>query len=225
MKHSKTKQNDLADKVRRCYQFERNQYLCQCERPANYRVPACWDADSTESREGSVWHKLAHFCRRRGVDPLRYVQWCLSMGQLLLGPPPEPNQLLSPRRMDAYEISRPKRREEIRVLLRVEKAAAKRHFAYLKATGRSPEDAWAATLLDDSLGLSPLFRRAIALARGGKRFRKIAREFEAGALLQYQYDATDYDDCWGSNFVPPGFAERAAGFYDWLLAGKPRARH
>lgn len=38
----------LASKLRKCYQFERNCLSLRLNRPAHYRVPACWDGGSIE---------------------------------------------------------------------------------------------------------------------------------------------------------------------------------
>src|SRR5262245_58197193 len=93
----------LADRLRRCYQFERNRLHQLQRRDKAYRVPACWRAGGPEGPRESVWHRLARLCRKRDIDPIRYVQWCLSLDTVLLGWPPEPNQLQSPAWMARFQ--------------------------------------------------------------------------------------------------------------------------
>src|SRR4051794_30678591 len=108
MKTRLTELDLLADRLRKCYQFERNQLNRQFSRPGDYRVPQLWRGGGREKEGKSVFRQLALFCRNQGIDPVSYVQWCLHPAHVQLGHPPEPNQLLATRKMDAYRDSQPK---------------------------------------------------------------------------------------------------------------------
>src|SRR4051812_10125282 len=109
MKTTPSDLNALADKLRRCYQFERNHLKRRYKEPDDYRVPALWGTGGREARKkDSLWHKLAKFCGNRKIDPIHYIQWCLGVGLGPYVPPPEPNQLLEVRRMEAYSADQEK---------------------------------------------------------------------------------------------------------------------
>src|SRR4051794_15219629 len=102
MKRTDSDIDILADKLCKCYQYERNQLARCCNQRDNYRVPKLWLGGGREKKRKSVFHQLALFCRRQQIDPVRYLQWCLDIGQVLVAPPPEPNQLLAQKKMGAY---------------------------------------------------------------------------------------------------------------------------
>jgi hypothetical protein len=206
----------LADRLRRCYQFERNNFEYKCGRPHDYRVPSCWDAGGPESREASIWHKLARFCQRRKIDPFRYVRWCLDMNQLGLNPPPEPNMLLSAERMDSYLARQAMAKKHVRIRVQVETQAAESQFHFQLFCCKSQRRAWGLTLGSGGLDLSPLTRYLIALKLGGETFLALAAKYEALALYQYYENPAAYDACW-RDMIPPGFAERAAAQYQLFL--------
>lgn len=212
----------LADKLRKCYQVERNQLNRALLRDPGYRVPKDRRASGPEGKRDSVWKKLARFCQKRKIDPLRYVQWCLSVNQVLLGRPPEPNQLLAPSKMDEFVKSWPKQvqRDQERLKREMDIASCS-HSAY-KTAGVKPEDAWAVVLLDTGLEISPLVRFWLARTIGGERFDKIADRFEVNALLQYHRNPIAYDACRPlRRRLPEDFADKAEWLYDRLLDKEP----
>jgi hypothetical protein len=210
----------LADTLRKCYQFERNQLARRLCRPDGYRVPKIWQSGSREKKGKSLFHKLALFCQRRKIDPIHYIQWCLHLNQVLLGGPPEPNQLLNPKKMTAYLESQHKLQQACLISLKLETDSAGCEWNF-KSNGSSPADAWAIVLLNERLELSPLLRYVYAFSFMNKRFDKIAHRYEAAAMLQYQANSEIYERCKIMKLLPPDFAERAAHYYEQLLDKEP----
>lgn len=224
MTRNSSDQTDVARRLRNCYQFERNCYaLRAANRSTRYRVPRCWDVTPTKRAEGrrvSIWHKLARLCQAREMDPVHYIQWSLSEHPFIMRFPPEPNQLLDPARMDAYKANVPKKGQEIRVKLLIQRREAEAQVSYYRSGGETTKVAWSMTLLNKGLSLSPLFCYCIARVIDNKMFRRIAAHFEERALYQYQLHASLYDEYW-KPLIPKGFAEVAAEFYDRLLDQEP----
>jgi hypothetical protein len=215
------KVNEMAQarRLRACYQFaRRNTEMLLRDR--SYRVPACLDLDRVpgpEATRDSVWQKLERSCRRRQIPPVPYIHWRLSIDQVRLSRPPEPNQLLDPRRLEAYRASQPRERRKLAVRLLVQDNTARRHFIYYRAGGlMSPEDAWACVLADRMLELTPLFRFTWARIVGTPRLDTLARLFEAEAMVQYYCQQGLYDAVWGK-LLPADLASRAPVIYDQIL--------
>jgi hypothetical protein len=212
-----------ARKLRACYQLARNNTEVAL-RGKNYRVPACWGLDrgrGPEATRESVWHRLERYCRCRQIPPISYIHWCLSVDQVLLSRPPEPNQLLDPRRMEAYRASQPRERRKFAIRLLIQDNVAQRHFRYHRAGGTmSPEDAWALVLADRLLELTPLFRFTWARIVGTPRLDTLARLFEVEAMVQYYSQQDLYDAVW-EKLLPAGLASRAAEIYDKILDQQP----
>lgn len=145
------------------------------------------------------------------------------MDALQLERPPEPNQLLSARRVEAYLADRDRARAYRRLRLRLEVGRARTQACLLRTSyGLSDEDAWASVLLDPMMELSPLFRYCVARLLGGDRLVRVAAKLEAQAALQYERDPAGYDGCLGGA-IPRDFASRSRAVYDGLLAGYARA--
>lgn len=214
----------LADKLRKCYQFERNQLLRSHNRPDNYEVPEHWRGGGREKKGKSTFHQLALFCQKQEIDPIHYIQWCLHPAQVLLEKPPEPNQLLTLLKMNTYRESQPKRRKAQLEAFNREMNYARDEYGF-KVRSVTAKRAWTIVLLNGSLEVSPLFRYACALtlALGDKKehYLNIAENWEARAMFQYQYDPEVYDRSWVKVVLPPDFAERAAHFYAQLIDKEP----
>lgn len=211
---------ELERRVRAVYEFERSQYMSILrEDGVRYRVPRhCDGAGGPEGRRGaSVWRRLIGACRERGIDPINYVQWSLSLRTLGLSRPPEPNQLLSRQNVGAYIRNRPNVRRSIELAVWLERQTAKRRLAYAELYCKlSLPKAWANVLGGELAELSPLFRYAAAHAIGGKALLRIASGIEDRASWQYQLDHVLYDECW-EPLIPAGFARRSAEIYDRLI--------
>ena len=220
MKANRSDLDALADRLRKCYQFERNQLARHFGRPDGYRVPQRCRPGGREKAGRTAFHQLALFCRKQGIDPVHYVQWCLGGDQVLLGSPPEPNQLLAPQKMADYRESQEKLRPHCLASLQREMSYASSawHFQGGVAT---PEDAWASVLLNEHLEVSPLVRHFLAFSLQSERFRKIARRYAPGAMLQYQHDPEVYTQSTIMAHLPPDFAKRAARYYERLLDQEP----
>jgi hypothetical protein len=119
--------------------------------------------------------------------------------------------------MAAFAEALPRVHRNIKVRFTVESNAARSGIGSHQVMYHSSmEESCTCTLLDDSAGLSPLFRFGLARSLGSP-LRRIAERYEAGAMLQYQYDPDVYDRDWGEPFVSPGFRDRATRFYDTLI--------
>lgn len=210
----KTKNSDLASDgtfLARAYAFERNRLLQIVVGPHDgYALPACWRPCAP------VWRKLAAAAKTQGVDPVRYVRWCLELGQVGRGlDAPEPNRLLERRRMDAYRVASAEVRRGISVQFTVEKATARRHLNVRQSVyEESPEFALMYVLADDSLGLSPLYRYLLALTAGTPKLKILAGRLKRDAKFQFSKDAEENMAVYGAaGRLPAGFADDAARLY------------
>lgn len=211
--------NQLADRLRKCYQLERNRLTVNQKGEAGYRTPTTKRSGGPEGRGSSVWVKLARFCAKQKIDPIRYIQWSLSIDRVLLGQPPEPNQLLSPTTMNEYRRDQDKQRLHNSRRFNHEMDVARIHFGSYRRSFK-PERAWAIVLVEPFLEISPLMRYCLATIFGGERFHKIADIWEARALSQYHRNPDAYA-CWPAGMIPVGFAKKAERQYDRLLEEEP----
>lgn len=205
-----------------CYQFERYRLATilagdhdddDTAGPVAYVLPTCWNAGNP------VWHKLYTFCRTRKIDPVRYVRWCLELNRVGLAPPPEPNQLLRPAAMRAFEAGLRDVRKNLEVTFELEKRTALRDILVAQSLhGDEPAFANLCVVTDSHLPLSPLFRFVLARSIGGKEMLRRAEIFEQAALYQFSKHPTEYQAVYGADgWLPEGFAEKAARYYDLLV--------
>ncbi|QDU20984.1 hypothetical protein [Urbifossiella limnaea] len=200
----------------RVYQFERDRLTRIIPAAGNgYVLPAVWSPDH------SVWRKLRSAAGARGLDPARYVRWCLDAPQVGYPPKvPEPNRLLEARRLDLYEGTLPTVRLEIAGQFRREKETARRNLTVRQqAHGQKPEFAQINVVADGGhLDLSPLFCYVLARDIGTNKLLRIARRLEGDALFQFGRDAEENAAVYGvDGHLPDGFTTRAAEFYASLI--------
>jgi hypothetical protein len=194
------------------YQFERNR-LTQIFRSTGdgYVLPGCWRPDHP------TWRKLEGAARSRGIDPVRYIRWSLTVAQVGLPPViPEPNRLLERKRMDLYEDDLPKVRREIELRFVIEMRKAETELVvHEKGFGMEPERAQVAVLADgEHMELSPLCCYMLALAFGTERLLRLAGQLERDALFQFSKNPEENAAVYGARGrLPAGFAARAAQLY------------
>jgi hypothetical protein len=211
----------LAQKLRRCYEYERDRAGRTLGR-GGFRLPPFWreDAGRGESRRPSVWHRLAVACGTSRIDPVRYVQWAVAVRQAGLGRPPEPTQLHDRARIAAFVADRPDREAEVARRLTNDSRSLQRgvtlgelHFDRVRAL--------AAALSDTHSEVSPLLRFLAARAVAGEEFEAIADRFHQPALLQFQREPDLYAESWREMCIPAGFAGLADWLYDRVLEQLP----
>jgi hypothetical protein len=201
-------QDQISLTLAMCYQFQRD-HLMQIRESADYVLPKCW------GRSNPVWRRLSNFTQNQGIDPVRYIRWSLHCCQTLLNPPPEPNQLLHLNAMIAYNKSRKKVREIIKLQLKMEMERARTEIG-VRQRSYEPLISYLYALMDDTL--SPLFRFIIARRIGGERMMIIAKNNEVNALFQFSEHPVEYQAIYGKGgCLPEGFAEQAGRLYNELI--------
>lgn len=194
----------------------------------DYRAPAAYDGmtAATINDEGPAegrlakarpneWHSLVTWCRKFEANPLTYVAY--QFDNMTVDPmrAPEPHQLRSDVRKEAWLRGEPKLFDRFALSLRAELSTVETEITVLQMYVHrlTKLDTYAKTLTSPQLGLSPLFRYVlaahIAAEDGGQRFSDIAARYENDAIVQYWPYAVYYDKAW-SGFLPVGFAVLAA---------------
>jgi hypothetical protein len=206
-RHADATERHLA----RCYQFERDRLAARLAPDGYYALAPHW-------RGHAVWARLARFCREGGIDPLRYVRWCLALGRVYPGAPPEPNQLLGREALRAYREYLPKVHAELEVQFKIELSSASCRIGVGQALGDDYEKACLMTLGGGDIRVSPLFRYWLARTMGTERALRIGRNYEEDALYQFSMHPAEYGEVYGAGGVlPRDFADRAAKFYAGLI--------
>lgn len=190
-----------------------------------YRVPNLYDGKPVSKQEGehtirvckpNIWDKLAGWFFEMMINPEAYISFQFDMLSLEDRHPPEPQQLTSDRYLRLWERDKEKLSERIRVRLLCEKQEAENMAGRLKAGGATDEVAWAYTLNNSGLELSPLFRYCLASMLYGRAFRRIASRNEAGAIAQFERYRRFYKEHW-KTLLPQGFSKRSKELYPNLL--------
>lgn len=219
----------MARRIRLAYEFERGQYLSILEgRKVPYRAGRCWDgAGEAGDYRGSVWLKILHLCRAKGIDPVLYIRWHLHVNTLLAARPPEPNQLLGGKLVAAFLARDPAlERRAVEIEWNTDLTCARREINYLQERCRlSEKGAHRLVLFHEGYDFSPLFRFCLALGLldWGEAFRDIAERYVVEAALQYSRSPDDYDAVFG-RLIPPDFRAKAAAAYDAVIGMAPPAR-
>jgi hypothetical protein len=110
---------------------------------------------------------------------------------------------------------RPKLAAAITQRLDIERRAATAAIAMYQSVGVEKEESYAAVLFDKSIAISPLMRYCVSMSIGGE-FKKIARQFEPDAILQFMRYPAEYKRVWKA-VLPKGFTVRARRIYPYLL--------
>jgi len=218
MKPHLTDEWKRARYLRNCYCFERARVERKMRHSATYMIPECWnlgDPRMPETKTTSVWHKLVRYCNNQQIDPVAYIGWCLRRD--MMNPAPEPNQLLTATRMEAFKEYVQTLPDEVHLAYKLQARKAKVLFS-LHSSEASTETAWARALADREL--SPLFSYCTARILGGERFLRIAQNREPNAFYQYRLKQAGYDEVW-RGFIPRDVPDRARAFYDQLIEQQP----
>jgi hypothetical protein len=213
--------------VKVCYTQERGRWESfKSGKLVIYKPPRSYDGRSAVTLDGeveieiaksSVWQRIVDWCDARKIQPEEYVRSAFVDLEMLLAAP-EPNQLMSQRYMAKWEKISDGMVERLRVSLISQKSIARRHIIVNQSFhGDTPEFAQRLVLTDSSLDLSPLFRYCLAVSIGTKPMRKIARKFQAEAVLQFECHRTLYKTVWAS-VLPEGFSAMSKRLYPLVLA-------
>lgn len=225
----------LAARIRVWYEEARSAYesLLTGAR-VRYRAPRryagvaarCMEEDESVVLERAVppvWDKLAAFFLARKIDAALYIRVQFEPAQLKLRAAPEPHQLITEARLAAYEERKQKLGPALATALASQKEIAAMEIAAVEGDGRSSEDACAATLVNTSVELSPLFRYCLARSMPGERFRAIAKLYVYAAVRQFMCYREHYCAHWRA-WLPSGFPAMAEALYERaLLAAAPGA--
>jgi len=214
-----SREDVLAQRLRSCYQLERNIVAAHLQRRTGYRVPACWDIPrkrANSMQRASVWHKLARFCDKQKFNPFQLIRWAVSVHRLGFDRPPEPNQLLNPSLMESFELDLPKMEEWIGIEFKMEMERFSEEFHSAKI---GPEDSKANKRRAFGWALNhvqPLTAHCLAARRRGKFCREIAEKTQNAAMYQFLWYPEAYQSHW-ARIIPPGFASIAQLYYLGLL--------
>lgn len=216
----------MAGDVRRAYIEERSEWeTLRSGVAVQYKPAKRYDGKrDVETDDGlvlekgtaSIWVKLAQFFIENKIEPRAYIHAQFEEAGKRERPP-NPDQLTSANSLFRWKRAKKRKEAEIKLALQIQATIATKKITILQAYGgKTPEDTSAITLLNIGLELSALFRYCLALSIGGKRFRRIARQFELEACLQFERFRKFYLRHW-SKVLPEGFSERSRLIYDYLL--------
>lgn len=202
----------------RVYQFERDRLVRgPLVQGGGYSLPAVWRPDRP------IWKKLVASTAASGIDPVRYIRWCMSNPRAMLPPEvPEPNQLLERSRVEDYASDMTGVCREIESRFKSEREVASRHMTVKqRCFGHPPEFVQISVLSDgEHLQLSPLFCYAVARSSRFPKVLRLASRLEADAMFQFSRDPDENAEVYGAGgFLPTGFAAKAAEFYAILVDG------
>jgi len=219
----------LAWRVKVCYTVERSRWESfKAGTKVNYKPPRSYDGVKAvtidgepdgviESARSSVWHKIVNWCEARKISPVEYVRVCFS-GLPMIQMAPEPKQLLGGKYESIWNKLWVQMPEQLALDLEMQKNVARINIVVNQTVyEETPEDAQLLVITDSSLDLSPLFRHCLAKSIDTKQMRKVARTFQAEAVLQFECYPKLYKRVW-REVLPPNFAEMADNLYPYVLA-------
>lgn len=192
-----------------------------------YRPPRSYDGKKAvtyddelevESAKNSVWQKIVEWCEKRKIQPEEYVRSAFTDLPVYRQTAPEPNQIMGAKYESKWKEVSVKMEERLAASLAAEKALALRHVVVNQSLyGDTAEFAQHCVLTDGNIDLSPLFRYCLAISIGGKLMRKIARKFQAEAVLQFECYRRQYKKTW-ADVLPEGFSAMSKRLYPAVLA-------
>jgi hypothetical protein len=207
----------LAAQVRRLYIMERRRYeQMTTGRASNYSPGPWWDGGETRrgTRRESIWPRVASFILRNHLDPATFISRQFITGKSV-NPAPMPNQLLTKRAIENYELHGKDSQRLLEVSFETQKQALQQAILGVQqmAPTMHTEDVQAHVLLNGQYNLSPLFRYCLALAEGHPT---IAKRYCENAILQYMQQPGDYDVVWGK-WIPRLFKQRAPEVFAQII--------
>lgn len=204
--------------VRRIYIDERTRYETTIKGMTGRYVPKKeWDGTTTKQTDGRTvrrsqrpaWEQLAEFVVENKIDPHAYLAAVfadLRINERV----PTPYNLSGDDMLDRWLEIRKGCEKNIELSFRIETKLALKKITYWQVVmSFKPERATRTTLVDDTLGLSPLFRHCLAYA---ERHDDIADHFYEAAVMQFMQYETFYKRHW-VKMLPKGFAAEAVRAY------------
>lgn len=204
----------LAAEARAVYMTERNNW----HRTREGRV-TCYGAEPITAYDGgetatgrrltAVWPRLVNFALKHGIDLRVYIR---EQFQVRSARPPEPNELLSERTVQAHKAASQSVRgpEELARIFAFQRERLLAEFDKMWICkvrhGWTDQQVHRAALTSGALQLSALFRYCVAVKYG---YQDLAEEFFDRALMQYMGRQKEYDLVWGSDWLPPALSEAA----------------
>ena len=192
-----------------------------------YRPPRSYDGKKPVTIDGevemapgkdSVWQRIVDWCDNRGIPPEQYIRAVFSDLPIDRKCAPDPPQILGPVYEDKWKKVSAKVPDRLAAALASEKALARTHLIVNQSLhGDTAEFAQRLVLADGNLDLSPLFRYCLAMSIGTKVMRKLARKFQAEAVLQFECYPQHYEKVW-AKMLPDGFSAMAKRLYPAVLA-------
>jgi hypothetical protein len=172
-----------------------------------------------EKMRASVWQQLVDWCKARKINPEAYVRECFNNIPFAHKTAPEPRQLMGDKFLERWKKSKPKRRQEIKLSLQIQRDTARRNLVVRqKVLGEAAEFAQIGVFADGrALGLSPLFCYCLATSIGTRKLRRVATRLKAEAVLQFETARGLYKRYW-AELLPEGFAAESKAIYPYLLA-------
>lgn len=189
---SELKDSPLSERVRTAWIEEvRRYHLRTTGRVSSYVPGPRLDGgrDAHGRRFTAVWPKLAEFIIKHGVDPVGFVKAQFKADR----PPLNPSMLLNTAAIERYRKFSDNKEFEREVMLSKEvqtRAAAASLEYYRKLYKYDTELSYKAMLLDDSLGLSSLYRYCVAKLIGEE---DVAALFLNFAAMQYSEGPAVFD--------------------------------
>lgn len=212
-----------AKVLRACYDRERRDWQrTRGDKDTTYVSPGVYRGKKAVMLEGGVvldkprpstWLKLVRFFAQMKIPGETFIAVIFSR----LDPEeriPEPDQLRSEKMLQRWAAAKDKIVEDLALALTLQQKLAETNWAVQKHLGRSAEEAWGVVLTDDQIGLSALFRYAVA-KKLGKDFAAVAKAYRSEAILQYSRYRTIYGRTW-NEILPEGFDGLASRLFPSL---------
>lgn len=201
--------DQLANQLRSTWIEERRRYISKANPGyiSNYSPGPGLDGGvvaATGRRCKPIWPSFAKWIDTNRLNPVKFIR---AQFENCRGRPPDsPTQLMSPRALARYEqyVGTREYVSELRIALDSQLMAARNAVETNKLLYGS--SAYRVTILDSNLGLTALFRYALA-TRTPENYDLVSAYKEA-ALYQYLYERDAYDEVWGT-MIPDDLKQAA----------------
>lgn len=213
-----------ARAVRTAYIAARTRYEQACKGMIGIYVPSLgMDGRSAKYRGDKIiekavpsdWQRIADLCIAEKINPRSYISTIFASLDPAKKTVPNPNYFCGEKALDTWRQSRRGQERAIELSLRSETEAAANKMGFYLSMGFTKRRAYRTTLLDDSLGLSPLFRYCVAVSL---KYDDIADHFYTAAMTQFAEFDKYYRKFW-AEMLPAGFAKRAMADFEKLIRG------
>ena len=210
--------------VRSAYIAARTRYEQACKGMTGVYVPNLkMDGRSPKYRGDKIiekavvsdWQQIADLCIAEKINPKTYIATIFASLDPHAKMAPNPNYFYGQKALDRWRLLRRGQERSIELSLRSETEAAANKMGFYLSMGFKKRRAYRTTLLDDSLGLSPLFRYCVAVSLN---YDDIAEHFYEAAVTQFAEFDRYYLKFW-AEMLPKGFAKRALADFEKLIRG------